>query len=158
MSDGQGLFGLALIAGMALIGLWTAWMQGRVLAREPGDTPESLFFRSQAVRRMVIALLLVVMGAMLGVAMILLEEPAQALADMRDRADQAGTIFRLDDGQERFASIYGGFWLGFFFVFFMLLAVLAWDVWALRSFRLGLRRDILEHKRRLASNRGEGAG
>ena len=65
MSDGQGLFGLALIAGMALIGLWTAWMQGRVLAREPGDSPETIFFRAQAVRRMVIALLLVVMGAML---------------------------------------------------------------------------------------------
>lgn len=155
MSIGQGLFGLALVAGMALIGLWTAWMQGMVLAREPGDTPGSLFFRAQAVRRMVIALLLVVMGAMLGLAMILLEEPAQAIADMRDKADQAGTTFRLDDSQERFAGIYGGFWLGFFLVFFLLLAALAWDVLCLRAFRLGLRRDLLDLKRRAVSSHAD---
>ncbi|MFM7540415.1 MAG: hypothetical protein ACKO9Z_12220 [Planctomycetota bacterium] len=158
MTTGQQVFGLALVAGMALIGLWTAWRQGSVVAAEPGDTPESAFFRAQAVRRMVIGLLLTVLGTMLGFAMILLEEPAQVIADMRDEADRWGIIFHLDDSQERFAAFYGGFWLAFFLVFFLLLAFLAWDVWKLRSFRLGLRRGILEEKRRMASGRGGAAG
>jgi hypothetical protein len=158
MTTGQQVFGLALVAGMALIGLWTAWRQCSVVAAEPGDTPESAFFRSQAVRRMVIGLLLTVLGTMLGFAMILLEEPAQVIADMRDEADRWGTLFHLDDSQERFAAFYGGFWLAFFLVFFLLLAFLAWDVWKLRSFRLGLRRGILEEKRRMASGRGGAAG
>lgn len=151
MTTAQSLFGLALVLGIAVVGLWTAWKQGLTLTQEPGDSPESRFFRIQASRRLAIAFILVFLGAMLGGAMILLEEPAQVIADLRDHADMTGTTFHLDDSQERFASIYGGYWLAFFLIFFILLAVLAWDVWALRSFRLNIRRNILNLKRQAAA-------
>ncbi len=151
MTTTQSLFGLALVLGIAIIGLWTAWKQGYTLSHEPGDSPESRFFRNQASRRLAIAFILVFLGAMLGGAMILLEEPAQVIADLRDHADMTGATFHLDDSQERFASIYGGYWLAFFLVFFILLAILAWDVWALRTFRLNIRRNILNLKRQAAA-------
>ncbi|MFN5330878.1 MAG: hypothetical protein ACK5DV_17030 [Planctomycetota bacterium] len=151
MSTAQSLFGLALVLGIAIIGLWTAWKQCVTLSHEQGDTAESRFFRGQASRRLVIAFILVFLGAMLGGAMILLEEPAQVIADLRDRADMTGTTFHLDDSQERFASIYGSYWLAFFLVFFILLAILAYDVLALRAFRLNIRRNILNLKRQAAA-------
>ena len=88
-------------------------------------------------------------------ALAYLETPAQSIVEKRDFADSHGLEFHLNDQEESFASLYGLFWLGFLIMLFVLLAVLAYDLFRLRWLRLNtmrehnlVRRQLLEQTRR----------
>lgn len=149
MGTQQFLFGLLLTAGMAGTGLVAAWRQVAFLRGDSPSLPEAAFFRAQAFRRLFCSLLLVAMGVMLAVALAYLEGPAQTIVDERDAADTAGREFHLSDPQERFASLYGMFWVAFLVLLFVMLAVLAWDMWLLRRLHLAAMRERNRQKRQI---------
>lgn len=147
MGHQQLIFGVVLTAGLAGIGLVAAWRQVSFLRGDCETSPAAAFFRAQAFRRLFCSLILVVMGVMLGLALVYLEEPAQTIVDERDAADSAGREFHLSDQQERFASLYGMFWVGFLVLLFVLLSVLAYDMWLLRRLHLEALRERSRQKR-----------
>lgn len=152
MGAQQIIFGLLLTAGMVGTGLVAAFRQVAFLRGDCPSMPEAAFFSAQAFRRLFCSLLLVAMGVLLGVALAYLEEPAQTIVDERDAADTAGREFHLSDPQERFASLYGMFWVGFLILLFVLLVVLAWDMWLLRRLHLASLRERNRHHRQILEN------
>jgi hypothetical protein len=142
-------FGIFLTAWMAGTGLVSAWRQVLVLRNDRETMPAAAFFRAQAFRRLFCSLLLIALGVMMGLALAVLEGPAQTIVDERDAADLAGTEFHLSDTQERFASLYGLFWVGFLVLLFVMLAVLAWDMWLLRRLHLHSLRERNRQKRQI---------
>lgn len=149
MGAQQIIFGLILTAGLAGTGVIAAWRQVLFLRGDCPSMPEAAFFRAQAFRRLFCSLLLVAMGVLLAIALAYLEEPAQTIVNERDAADSAGREFHLSDPQERFASLYGMFWVGFLVLLFVLLVVLAWDMWLLRRLHLTTLRERNRHTRQI---------
>lgn len=70
---------------------------------------------------------LLILGLMLGIGQLFLENPAQALADLSDAAASRGEVAHYSKEDLAFAAGWGIFWLCFtlFFVSFMCLAF--WD-------------------------------
>ena len=155
MDTRQVIFGVILILALTGTGLYSAYRQARFLREDRDKSPTGPFFRFQALRRLFCSLLMVMLAVQLGVALAYLETPAQSIVEKRDFADSHGLEFHLNDQDESFDSLYGLFWLGFLIMLFVLLAVLAYDLFRLRWLRLNtmrehnlVRRQLLEQTRR----------
>jgi hypothetical protein len=153
----QIVFGAVLVVILLVIALLYGVRQLLLLRRLP--LPEEMppgewdHQRSQARRRFVMSLLLLVLALMLAGDLLFLEVPAQQLADQREAAERQDEAPPLSDAQRNFARLYASFFILFLLVLMVVVLFAALDFWATRRYGIRQhqklnadRRDMIERE------------
>lgn len=108
--------------------------------------PTRIPFPISRILRVLYGVHLLVMGLMLAVAQLFLENPAQALADLSDAAAIRGEVAPYSREDLAFAAGWGIFWLGFILILVSFICLAFWD--SLRRARQKiLRPEFAERKK-----------
>jgi len=150
----QIVFGVALVLCLVVLAVVAAWRQFRLLREVASDqSEEGRYLRGRARRRVVCSVLMFLLAALLGGALLFLEERAQRLADEIDEAERlaaevgADVDVLNDPVNKRFAKVYGYYYLGLLLVLFALISVAGWDYWVVRRHGLEQFRRLQEERR-----------
>jgi hypothetical protein len=137
------IFGSALVEVLLAVAAIAAWNQLRLLrglgceAAMPAEEEDHL--RARAWRRLATCVLMVILGVLLAVALLWLEEPAELLA----RGGQSEV-----EKQPEFADFYGWYWIVFLLLLLALLVLAGIDM-------VSVRRHGWKQMRRLQEDRRE---
>jgi hypothetical protein len=144
----QIIFGAVLVVVLLFVALWYGVRQLVILRRMrfPEEMPpgEWSFQRGQARRRLVMSFLLLLLGVMLAIALLYLENPAERL---RVTLEQQGDGTPLDPDQRGFARLYGTFWIVFLLVLMVVVLFAAFDFWATRRYGIRQHRKLIADRR-----------
>jgi len=155
--------GVLLATVLMLLGLGTAAMQRRTLRRlrEERFLPDvdRAYFRGQVRRRIAVALILVVIGGMIGGAFLSgMEERADKIGD-KQRDDQANADKQQpadaekpepDPEERRFAKLWGAYWIAIVALVGLVVCVAILDFWATRVYWMGRYREMrADHEAKL---------
>lgn len=151
MDRTQIIFGAILV--LVLLSVAILYGVRQVIAlrrlRQPEEMPleERTHQHSQARRRLVTSLLMLVLGVMLASALIFLENPAHQLAQLREALETQGEAPPLTPEQKVFARGYLIFWILFLIVLMAVVFLAALDFWATRRYGLSQHRKIIADRR-----------
>jgi cobalamin synthase len=142
----QHVFAFALALGVAILSVFTARRQFQSLQRLR-DMPELPLEemgreRRQSVRRLVSSAFLLLIALLLVVAHLWLEEPAQRLADQRDK-----TNLPLAESEKTFLRIYSWTWIAILLSVLAVLMLAAFDLWSIRRFGRVQHRKLRDDRR-----------
>jgi hypothetical protein len=101
----------------------------------------------QAWRRLINSGLLMLLGLLLLGALVVLEAPAQNLADERAAVENQPNPPELTPEQRQFSRIYGWFWIVFMLVLMVIVFIAALDLWATRRYGLRQHRQLQADRR-----------
>lgn len=147
----QIIFGAVLV----LVLLFVAVLYGvrqvislrRLRQAEELPPDESTHLRSQARRRLITSLLMLLLGVMLAGDLIFLEVPAQQLADQRAAMEREADPTPFSPAQRTFARFYAGFFVLFLLVLMAVVFLAALDFWATRRYGLRQHRKLIADRR-----------
>lgn len=164
--------GLVLAAVLVLLGGVTGWFQvrglGRLRARQHVPSDEFAYLRARHRRRLLTAVLLVVVGGMIGGAYLAgLEARVNELGEKKPDPDPDAPKPQLTDDQKALLRFWGGYWIVVVLLVFGILGLALADALATRRYALGqyhiiredheakLRRDLAVYKQqKQAGTRG----
>jgi len=141
--------GTLLVVLLVALSVYTAWRQVRALqALRASSLPdeEHRYEHRKAWRRLINSTLTFVLAALLVVGMVLLEDPAQRLADLRDAVADPDQ-HPLTPEQKAFVRFYGTFWIVFLLILLAVLVLAALDLWSTRRYGLRAHRKLQADRR-----------
>ncbi len=153
-ADEVGL-GVALVAALVAVSAYYAWRQLQWLRQPRGEgeaeTPEGLYRRAQARRRLVGSGLMLLLAAQLAGALLFLQEPARrqaARADARAAEREAGRAPPQPSAEERsFAGLYGAYVVVFLLTLLAMVLLALADYVATHRFAVQAHRQLREERR-----------
>jgi hypothetical protein len=144
------VFGVCLILILLALAAYTGWKQWQVLRTSNADTtisPEDhQYFRSQAGRRLICAVLMVALAGVL-IRALSIEDRAQALATKSQQARDRGEETDFSPDELQFRDFYATVWIGALLILLALITFAGVDYVAIR--RYGRRHyQIIQTQRR----------
>jgi len=144
----QHVIAYSLAFGVSTLSLFYGRHQWQTLRRlrETCDLPadEVRRERRQSWRRLVSSALLLLIALLLVVAQLWLESPAQRLAELRDKTSKSTP---LTDEERCFGYVYTGVWISVLLLLFGVVALAAFDLWAIRRYGRIQRRKLNDDRR-----------
>jgi hypothetical protein len=133
----QIIFGVCLIVILLAFAAYSGWKQWHVLQTTNADStlsPEDQkFFRKQAGRRLILAVLMVALAGVL-FGSFFIEDRAQALATKSQEARDRGEELVLSPEDRQFRDFYATVWIGALILVFLLIMLAGVDYIAIRRY------------------------
>jgi hypothetical protein len=150
VDTGQFVFGILIVVVTAALGSYYAWQQGQTLRRLRSDPSipddDRLFFRNQAWRRLVGAVLLLLFAGLF-VGMFFLEEPIENIIRLGQEARDQSERPQLDPSQWDFVRLYGGYWIVLLLLVLGIIAIAGYEMFAIRRYSVKHMRRIQDERR-----------
>jgi hypothetical protein len=147
------VLGFAMVAALLGVGGYYGWRQVQLLRRLPAsrDTMSALdyrYFRNQAWRRLANSVLMVAMAALMLVSFGMgWEEQTDRIARAAAEQRQAGgPVAPLAGANRTVARLWLGTWVAVLSLLFVVIILVAVDVWAIRRFGLRHLRQIRDDR------------
>ena len=137
MTATQIVFGVCLILVLLLFAAYSGWKQWQVLRTSNADStlsPEDhAFFRKQAGRRLILAVLMVALAGVL-IGSFFLEDRAQALATKKQEERDRGEEGKLTPEERQFGEFYATVWIVVLLLVLVLITLAGVDYLAIRRY------------------------
>ena len=135
---------LVLAVGLGALGILTASVQQRTLrdlkARRHVPSDEFAYLRGRYRRRMLTAIVLMVVGGLIAGAYLSgMERRADELGEPRAGVQPAADTPKpeMSDDEKRFVRFWGLYWIGVIVLVFLLFGLAITDAWASRRYWMG---------------------
>jgi hypothetical protein len=137
VSPSQTIFGVTLVIALFSLAAYTGRKQWRVLTEANADitlSPEDrVYYRKQARRRLICAVLMILLGALL-IASFFMEGRAEELATAMQQARERGEPRDLTPAEHTFSQVYGSVWIAALLLLFWLIGLAGIDYLAIRQY------------------------
>jgi hypothetical protein len=146
----QTVFGVLIVMALQALGLYYAWRQRQVLRRlrDAAEMPpeEHAFLRNQAWRRLIGAVLLLVLSALF-VGLLFLEKEAADLMNLGRQLVEANQQRELDPQERAFMRLYGGYTVAVLLVLLVVIGLAGYEIFAIRRYSVQQMRRIQAERR-----------